>query len=237
MKEVALVCAGDKFDPALHIKQIHANLHEYCTDFRLTVFTDRDDVGLPGVRLINLPDWNLHGAQQLWWYKVYMFSPQEWTGHVFYMDLDTIIINNIDKFWDYEIDKFCICQDFNRQFILDYAISNSSIMRFDSEKHHKLYHDFTANPQKIMRQYRGDQDYVTAYLKERTDCAWWPKEWAMSYKWEILHGGAKTGGPNIKYPDDYYYPEHEEVLPDVCSIVVFHGKPDPYDTNFGKRHQ
>ena len=237
MKEVALVCAGDKFDPALHIKQIHANLHEYCTDFRLTVFTDRDDVGLPGVRLIKLPDWNLHGAQQLWWYKVYMFSPQEWTGHVFYMDLDTIIINNIDKFWDYEIDKFCICQDFNRQFILDYAISNSSIMRFDSEKHHKLYHDFIDNPNKIMRQYRGDQDYVTAYLKERTDSAWWPREWAMSYKWEIQHGGAKTGGPKLNYPDDYIQPEEEDIVPDMCSIVVFHGKPDPYDTNFGKRHQ
>ena len=86
MKEVAVVLAGDKFDPALHIIQIYTNLHANCTDFRLTVFTDRDDVGLPGVRIIKLPDWNLHGPRQLWWYKVYMFSPQTWTGPVFYMD-------------------------------------------------------------------------------------------------------------------------------------------------------
>ena len=92
MKEVALLCAGDKFDPAIHIKQIYKRLHRFCTDFRLTVFTDRDDIGLPGVRLIKLPDWNLYGPRQLWWYKVYMFSPQEWTGPGFYLDLDTIII-------------------------------------------------------------------------------------------------------------------------------------------------
>ena len=235
MKEVAVVLAGDKFDPATHIKQIYTNLHANCTDFRLTVFTDRDDIGLPGVRIIKLPDWNLLGPRQLWWYKVYMFSPQTWTGPVFYMDLDTIIVNNIDKFWDYEAGKFCICQDFNRQFIPDYPVSNSSIMRFDSEKHHKLYTDFIDNPNKIMRQYRGDQDYVTAYLKERTDKAWWPKEWAMSYKWEIQHGGSLVGGTKLNYPDDYIQPEEQDVVPDACSIVVFHGKPDVYDTLFGQK--
>jgi hypothetical protein len=108
-------------------------------------------------------------------------------------------------------------------------------MRFDSEKHSKIYTDFIDNPNKIMRQYRGDQDYVTAYLKERTDYAWWPTEWAMSYKWEIQHGGSLVGGPNLRYPEDYIQPEHTEVVPEACSIVVFHGSPDPYDTNFGKQ--
>lgn len=234
MKEIALVCAGDKFDPNIHIKQIYQDLHKHCTDFRLTVFTDQD-IPLPGVRTIRLPDWNLHGSRQLWWYKVFMFSPQTWTGPVLYMDLDTIIINNIDKFWNYETDKFCICQDFNRQFIRDYPVSNSSIMRFDSSKYHKIYEDFVANPQKIIRQYRGDQDYITDYFKERQDKAWWPREWAMSYKWEIKHGGSKVGGLDVHYPDDYWHPEHEDIVPEQCSIVVFHGKPDPFDTEFGKK--
>ena len=236
MKEVAVVLAGEKFDPALHLQQIYKNLHRFCTDFRLTVFTDRDDVGLPGVRLIKLPDWNLHGSRQLWWYKVYMFSPQTWTGPVFYMDLDTIIINNIDKFWDYETDKFCICQDFNRQFIEDYSVSNSSVMRFDPDKYTDIYYRFISNPQKIIRQYRGDQDYITAYFKERNDSIWWPKEWAMSYKWELLHGGSKVGNPGVRYPEDYYFPDSQEIVPSSCSIVVFHGNPGPYETKFGEHH-
>ena len=128
MKEVALVCAGDKFDPNVHVKQIYANLHEYCTDFRLTVFTDQD-IGL-GVRTIPLPDWNL-SARQLWWYKLYIHAEHTWTGPILYLDLDTIIVNSIDKFWDWEPGKYAICQDFNRQFIKTYPVSNSSVMRFD----------------------------------------------------------------------------------------------------------
>ena len=234
MKEIVVVCAGEKFNPNLHVRQIYENLHRYCTDFRLTVFADQD-IPLPGVRTIPLPDWNLHGPRQLWWYKINIFGPHTWTGPVLYMDLDTVIIGNIDKFWDYETDKFCICQDFNRQFIKNYPISNSSIMRFNANKYQDIYNKFVENPQKHIRQYRGDQDYITAYFKERDDSAWWPKEWAMSYKWEIQHGGCRVGGLDVKYPDDYYQPDHKHIVPDECSIVVFHGKPDPYDTTFGKK--
>ena len=56
----------------------------------------------------------------------------------------------------------------------------------------------------------------------------------MSYKWEIQHGGSVVGGTTLNYPDDYIQPEEKDVVPDKCSIVVFHGNPDPYDTEFGK---
>ena len=57
----------------------------------------------------------------------------------------------------------------------------------------------------------------------------------MSYKWEILHGGTRVGGPDVKYPEDYLQPNEKHVVPKDCSIVVFHGTPDPYETNFGKK--
>tara|TARA_B100002019_G_scaffold291599_1_gene312227 strand:+ start:3548 stop:4261 length:714 start_codon:yes stop_codon:yes gene_type:complete len=233
MKEVALVCAGDKFDPNVHVKQIYANLHEYCTDFRLTVFTDQD-IGLPGVRTIPLPDWNL-SARQLWWYKLYIHAEHTWTGPILYLDLDTIIVNSIDKFWDWEPGKYAICQDFNRQFIETYPVSNSSVMRFDPGSTRDMYSHFISDIPKHLRQFRGDQDYVTDWFKHRPGKSWWPREWAMSYKWEIKHGGTRVGGLDVKYPDDYLQPDQEEVVPDACSIVVFHGKPDPYDTFFGKK--
>ena len=235
IKEVALVCAGAKFDPSIHVRQIYQNLQQHCTDFRLTVFTDKGrGLNLPGVRLIQLPDWNL-APRQLWWYKLYIHAQHEWSGPVLYMDLDTIIIDNIDKFWYYQQGDFCICQDFNRQFIKDYAVSNSSIMRFDPGTTYDMYENFASNIEKHLRQFRGDQDYVTDWFKNRPGKTWWPREWAMSYKWEIKHGGSRIGGLDVKYPDDYYYPEHEEVIPETCSIVVFRGKPDPYDTDFGKK--
>ena len=69
MKEIALVCAGTKFDPNIYIKQIYHNLGQYCTDFRLTIFTDQH-VDLPGVRTVRLPDWPIsQDPRKLWWYK------------------------------------------------------------------------------------------------------------------------------------------------------------------------
>ena len=159
----------------------------------------------------------------------------EWYGDVLYLDLDTILIGDIAKFWDYKPGKFCICQDFNRKFIRDYPVSNSSVVRFNPKDHTAIYDYFEKNQHAVMKQFRGDQDYITWWFKER-EKHWWVEDWAMSYKWEILHGGTKHGGTDIRHPNDYLQPDKEWIIPDNCSIVVFHGKPDPMDTYFGKLH-
>ena len=242
MKEVALVLAGTKFDPNTYIVQKHRELERYCSDFRLTVFTDQPasctGLGLD-IRVIKLPNWNLNGMRELWWYKLCIFDPNvEWTGRVLYMDLDTVIVNSIDKFWEYNAEKFCILQDFNRQFISHYHVSNSSIMCWTPGLHTtaKMYAHYVAHRDQHRKQFRGDQDYVTAWFKERADkLSWFPKDWAMSYKWEILHGGARVGGLNIEYPRDYYNPEIDYYEPPELSIAVFHGKPDPQETEYYKK--
>ena len=243
MKEACIVIAGDKFDPAVHVVQKVRELKRYASNVRLTVFTDQPDKLASynyDIRITKLPDWNLHGMRQLWWYKIYQFAPfHDWRGPVLYMDLDTVVLRNIDRFWDLA-GEFCICQDFNRQFIPHYHVSNSSIMRWRSTAAtHSIYTNFIQHKDSILKQYRGDQDYITAWHKDQATehLTWWPREWAMSYKWELKHGGSKQGGLNLRYPEDYVHPEHAEVVPDDCSIAVFHGKPDPFDTEFGKRYQ
>tara|TARA_R110000868_G_scaffold392235_1_gene662767 strand:- start:381 stop:1127 length:747 start_codon:yes stop_codon:yes gene_type:complete len=240
-KEIVVVCVGGKYNPALHITQIYNHLkRHHNAGFRLTVITDNPELmhstGHP-IRCIRIPDWpEIVSPRQYWWYKIAMFSPDiKWlSAQVLYMDLDTILVNDISKFWDYELDKFCICQDFNRQFKSEYTVSNSSVIRFCPSVDYAIYANFDANRQSIMRKFRGDQDYITDWFRDKSDSiAWWPREWAMSYKWEILHGGSKHGNPTIVYPTDYINPDMPWVVPDECSIAVFHGKPDPYETNFG----
>lgn len=245
MKDVAIVFAGDKFTEK-HIIQKRQQLDRYCSlPTRLSVFTDNPSfvmgLGLRDTRAVLLPqDWNLYGKRQLWWYKTFIFASLQhvdWIDDsVLYLDLDTILVNDISKFWDYEPDKFCICQDFNRAFIRDYPISNSSVMRFKPGLYTEIHEYFEQHWHATIRRFRGDQDYITWWFRERKDHAWWPKEWAMSYKWEILHGGTKHGGTSVRWPEDYYNPEQEWVIPSETSIVVFHGEPDPYDTHFGNLH-
>jgi hypothetical protein len=72
----------------------------------------------------------------------------------------------------------------------------------------------------------------------------WPKEWVMSYKWEIgLEPGEKRRSPHDLFVKERVQKikkviikngqkmETEEIkkfnLPDDCSVAVFHGKPNP----------
>ena len=118
-------------------------------------------------------------------------------------------------------------------FIRDYSISNSSVIRFTPIKHTDIYHNFCTNRASIVRQFRGDQDYLTDWFKRTGGKHWWPWNWCMSYKWEIMHGGTRHGSPAVRYPEDYFQPDLPWVVPTDTSIVVFHGKPDPYETEFG----
>ena len=239
-KEVVLVLAGEKFNPALHVKQIYYKLKQHCIDSRLTVLTDSPEAienwGLP-IRTLRLPDWRLSGPRSLWWYKIEMFNPDiSWKGPVLYMDLDTVIINKLDKFFTWEPNKFCICQDFNRAFARDYPVSNSSVIRFEPRNQDtvSLYKLFANNRDHWIKQFRGDQDYITHYWKDRPGMCWWPREWAMSWKWELKHGGAHHGRPKIE-AHEYNNLDIPYIIPEDCSIVVFHGYPGPYETDWGEQ--
>ena len=132
MRDVAIVFAGEKFTDQ-HIIQKRTQLDLYCEPTLLTVFTDDParvtGLGLRDTRAVLLPTWHLE-PRQMWWYKLFMFAGStKWqSDDVLYMDLDTIIVDSVEKFYDYQSGKFCICQDFNRAFIREYPISNSSVL-------------------------------------------------------------------------------------------------------------
>jgi len=240
MRDVCIVFAGTKFTTE-HIVQKRKQLdHHSSVPTRLTVLTDDPalvtGIGLRDTRAVLLPEWQLTD-RQLWWYKVFMFSDAiEWSGPVLYLDLDTIIVQDFQHFYTHESNRFVICQDFNRAFISNYPVSNSSVIRYDPKQYTKIYSDFVEDRTNIIRKYRGDQDYLTEWFRTRDDCVWWPRAWCMSYKWEIVHGGSRRGGPDIEYPKDYLQPDIDWLLDSDCSIAVFHGKPMPYETEFGRAY-
>lgn len=245
MLDVACVCVGDKYQPELHVKQLYTALRKHLQQpFQFNVITDYPDHNFYNTidcRVIPVPDIELH-SNNLWWYKPYLFG-KHFTDRVLYLDLDVVIIDDISKFVEYDKSKFCICQDFNRRWIPDYTVSNSSIMYWHAPTYYDIWDNFYNNTKEITQKYRGDQDYITWYFKDRTDIVWWPKSWAMSFKWEIFRGGLLQAGTGLTRdgkwpaePDLYAYPEQPWIVPEDCSVVVFHGQPDPWETEFGKQH-
>ena len=192
----------------------------------------------------HVPDWpEANGERKYWWYKMQMFN-RAWgfTDTILYLDLDVIIINSIDKFVDYT-ENFAVCQDFNRRWIRDYVVSNTSVMCFHAPNYYKIFKSFNKNVSGNISKFRGDQDYITHYFKERNDLKWWPNTWCQSFKWDCYRGGLIESGTGLdehgKWPADpskYMYPEQPWIMDAQCSIVVFHGDPDPWITEFGKQN-
>jgi hypothetical protein len=160
-----------------------------------------------------------------WWNKIHMFRDDiGLEGRVLFMDLDVVIFRNIDEFWDFEGDAFVIIQDFNRCRIKNYHVRNSSVMKFNAGQEVHIWKEFKQNTQQIISKYRGDQDYMTAKYRNGPI---WPRDWVMSYKWEIgLEPGEKRRSPHdlfVKQP----YNNSKHALPEDCAVAVFHGKPNP----------
>ena len=117
-------------------------------------------------------------------------------------------------------------------------------MRFHAPAYYEIYDTFVQDRTANMRGNLGDQDYITKYFADRTDKIWWPQTWAQSFKWEVHHGGLIESGTGLgsdgSWPADaskYHVPNQPWVVSNDCSVVVFHGKPNPWDTEFGKQHQ
>jgi len=171
-------------------------------DFDFYVFTDNptqhpQDLGWI---FMTLPDWRV---TKPWWFKLDIFN--NLPGNNLYLDLDTVIVNRIDKFWDYKPSTFRICQDFNRAMSTNIRFTNSSVMGWPGNSQLALYQRFVEDPVRYQREFRSDQDFIHAHAAEET---WWPMLWAQSWKWEVQ--------------------DLKNLAPDT-SIIVCHGKPDVHE--------
>lgn len=200
-----LICLhyGDLYGPEYVLNMWRGATRATARDFTFYVYTDNPDQHPQdlGWHFLPLPDWNI---ARPWWFKLALFGA-DLPGQNLYLDLDTVIVGSIDKFWDYKPDTFRICQDFNRAMSSHIRFTNSSVMAWPDRSQLALYELFKDNAQLWQREFRGDQDFIHAHAEEET---WWPTEWAQSWKWEVK--------------------DLSNLQPDT-SIIVCHGKPDVHE--------
>lgn len=174
-------------------------------DFNFFCFTD-DDRGIDKkINCISLPDLSKKKIEG-WFYKLALFDPKinPIRGKVLYLDLDIVIMNNIDHFFEVEGEKLYIIEDwiYKANKIKKY---NSSVMCWNTKNYTNLFLDYLNNVFK--KNYCGDQDFITDYVK---DVVFWPDKWCISYKWH----------------------ECEKKIPEEeTKIIVFHGKPKPHEVS------
>ena len=216
-----IVCLkwGNKYS-ADYVNNLRNMVARHTTvDYEFVCFTD-DSSGIDkDIRVEPLPRLPATG----WWFKPYFLSADlPLDGTLLFLDLDLVVFNNIDHFFTYQPNKFCIIRDFNRQFRRNWDRMNSSVFRTQVGMYHNLYHEFQSNTQFHTKQNRGDQDWMFRHIK---DHAFWPDDWIQSYKWEMRERSAlkmidgKRNFVDIKDPK----------IISSTSIAVFHGDPNPHN--------
>jgi hypothetical protein len=147
-----------------------------------------------------------HGFPK-WWSKIELFRPDIFddTEQVFFLDLDTVITNNIDDIVSYD-GNFCGLRDFYRIVSL-----GSGLLSWKPSNHHHIYHNFLLKSANIIANTpEGDQRWIDSQTSK------------MDYFQDLF--GRKV----ISWKKDCVINKMVSV-PLSASIICFHGVPKPHE--------
>ncbi len=210
---------GDKY-PADYVNRLYSMVNKNLSiPFRFVCFTENSEGINPEVDILPLPDLGLpDNIPERGWLKLATFTNplNDLTGTTLFLDLDVVIVDNIDSFFDYDA-EFAICLDQKKK---SQRIGNSSVYRFEAGQHADVLDYFLQNFDTIRSQYRNEQAYLSYKMNEKNALEFWPDNWCPSFKYHCLP----------QFPQNFW---KEPVIPKGAKIILFHGKPEPEEAASG----
>jgi hypothetical protein len=207
--------------PASYVNVLHSAVCRHLSSpFRFVCLTT-DPEGLdPGIETFAIPDlgyspqhWR-HGA----WPKLSVFVPDLYglRGRVLFIDLDSVIVDQLDPFFEVMGDLVSIAggPDWKRGSDNPTPSLASGVFSFELGSQPQIAERFQADPVGAFNTFGIEQRFVQKHVS-----AWstWPNEWVISFK------------KHLRQPIglDRILPHR---TPDVGTrIVAFHGDPRPID--------
>jgi hypothetical protein len=221
MEKVNVICMkwGKPF-PSYYVNRLHNMVKRNLTlPFNFVCFTDDPEGIDPEIITAPIPEVNVPPANQYSpWRKLasYQENLGGLSGKTMFLDLDNIIVDNIDCFFDYT-DKFAIIENWTQ---LGRGIGNSSVYVYEIGKYKDLLEGFNNDPHKVVDLYDNEQIYVTKTLgTEKIE--FFPETWCRSFKRHSVAG--RIGRFFI-----------EPKLPEGVKILSFHGHPRPHEALEGR---
>lgn len=189
-------------------------------DFKFYCFTD-DPKGLDkAVMAKPMPPSKMPKPwQKTAWEKLNLFSDElakrdNITGDCLFLDLDILITDNMDCFFDYMPGKFCIIHNWklaHQIFKKREDVGNSSVFRFPGGKSGFITEKFNHEMAWAFENFHPEQAYLTYALGEKV---YWPASWVKSFKRHSTY----------PFPFNLWLTPK---LPESCKILAFHGRPHP----------
>jgi hypothetical protein len=169
-----------------------------------------------------LRDLGVSGPRKAWWYKLQLFNNKHYRGPLLYLDLDTVIVDNIDWITHQPLDYLWAPRDFKRLWYPPHSGINSSVMWWDTNRFTNVWHEFRAQDFNLLRQrYPGDQDFLSDIIAPQQR-RFLDEKLIRSWKWECLDGGW-----NFKTRKHLEPGLGTTAFP--AGILVFHGNPKPHE--------
>ncbi len=217
--------------PAAYTNILYASVKRHLhRPFRFVCLTD-DPTGLnPGIDPRPIPE--CPDIKTLWGFwpnifvKLCLYKPglADLAGPTLFFDVDVVIQQDLDCFFDYEPGRFCIIHNWverrKRLFRRLPDIGNSSLFRFDaaSPQAAAVYDCFLREMKDAVNHalYPTEQAFMTHAMTLAAGGElprWWPDQWVKSFK--------RTCVP--------VFPLNLLVTPRKpdAKVLVFHGHPDP----------
>lgn len=151
------------------------------------------------------------------WLKLTSFADPlyDLQGPTLFLDLDIVIVDSIDCFFDPPGD-FCVIREWDKKD----GTGNTSVYRYTIGAHtDALAHLKSGYPESIS-DVRNEQEYITQYLGRQGKVAYWPEGWCVSFKRHCVPRGLMS----------WFRPP---TIPAGAKIIAFHGKPNPPDAIVG----
>lgn len=142
---------------------------------------------------------------QKWWSKIELFRPNVFTGQVFFLDLDTIIVDNIDEIVSYN-GNFCGLRDFYKIISL-----GSGLLSWNPNNYVHVYNNFLSKATYVMNNTpEGDQKWIDSQV---------PK---MDFFQDLY------GNKIVSWKKDCFKNKIVTIPPE-SKIICFHGVPKPHE--------
>ncbi len=190
-------------------------------DFQMVCFTDNAEGIRDEVRCFPIPEMDLPtNIPERMWKKLSTLKGDLYglEGTALFLDLDIVIVDNIDCFFEEE-GEFLIIKDYGKSWRIT---GNSSVYRFEIGKHPYVFDDFIENFDVVRKTHRNEQEYLTQAIYDKGKLRYWPKAWCPSYKYDCVS----------KIPFAFW---KKPIIPKGSKIIIFHGEINPHKAIVGGR--
>lgn len=216
---------GNKYGPE-YVNKLYSMVKRNLTlPFRFVCLTDDGagidkDIEVKDIPMVGFKDfderapWSFgHG-----WLKVTSFAKPlyDLVGPTLFIDLDVVIVDNIDCFFEPE-GEFRVIKEWDKRD----ETGNTSVYRFTIGAHPDLIEKLKENKDKELAKVRNEQEYVTSHLAKQGKLQYWPPGWCVSFKRHCMPKGISSWFKSAQ-------------IPEGAKIVAFHGKPNPPDAIAGR---